>query len=544
MSVAADTTPTTRLTLEESMQRRLALLEECNTDPQLRSLLLAHYKYNVVDWCNDFVWTYDPRRQPSNIPFDLYPKQEEFLNWITDRYELKEDCIAEKSRDTGFTWLCVLWATHRMLFYSGFKATFGSRKAGLVDTLGDPDSIFEKVRMLIRGLPWWMRPKRLADNKLKITNKDNGSTLTGEGGDNMGRGGRSSIYFKDESAFIERPEKVDAAVSNNSDCKVDISTPNGPGNPFYRKRMSKLFPVFTCHWLDDERKNIWELRDEHGAIVATGHGRNAPEGAKYPWYEKMKRSLDKVILAQEVDLDYMASIEGVCIPHEWVMAAVDLCDRLNLPRNGRPKAGLDVADGGKDKSVLTSRRGCVVENIESRSEGNTNSTAYWARDLCYSWGVDLLNYDGIGIGAGVGGTLALDPNLRIRVQKVVGSGDTTDTVWECFDYRTSGELFHNLRAELWWMVRRRFEKTYEFTTGEAIYPLDELISIPNHPDLIVQLSSPLRKYTDSGKTLIESKEDMAKRSIESPDFADSLVYAFAPDYAPVFGVSNSASYSY
>ena len=112
-----------------------------------------------------------------------------------------------------------------------------------------------------------------------------GTIIKGEAGDNIGRGGRSSIYFKDESAFYERPDKIEAALSQNSDVKIDVSTPNGTGNPFYRKRHGGQIPVFTFHWRQDPRKD-------------------------QAWYDNQKRILDPVILAQEVDIDYTSSAIG------------------------------------------------------------------------------------------------------------------------------------------------------------------------------------------------------------------------------------------
>lgn len=526
--------------LKDSIERRLGLLEDANASPEFRSLVMAYSRLDVVAWVNDWVWTTDPRKSPSRMPFDLFPKQEEFLLWLNDRYELKDDAIAEKSRDVGFTWLCAAWMIHRWLFYPDFKGTFGSRKSDLVDRLGDPDSIFEKMRLLLRSLPWWMLPSRWRDNELRLFNLDNGSIITGEGGDQMGRGGRSSIYITDEAAFIPRAEKVDAAVSANSDCKIKVSTPNGPGNTFYRQRFSGNFSVFTFDWKDDPRKNHWELKDESGSVIATGQGRDAPIGAVYPWYEKQKRDLDSVVLAQEVDLNYMAAVEGICIPHEWVLAAVELCDRLELPRRGQRTAGLDVADGGKDSTVLITRIGPIVEDIIDRREGNTALTTYWADDHCNSLKVDLLNYDAIGPGANVGGLLSLKEGLRYRLFGVIGGASCTDMVWSQFGDKASEDIFINLRAELWWLLRRRFEKTFEFVNGDAVYPLDELISIPNHATLIAQLSQPLKRYNDTGKIAIESKAEMAKRGVGSPDFADALVYAFAPDLTPVWGVSQAS----
>ena len=53
-----------------------------------------------------------------------------------------------------------------------------------------------------------------------------------------------------------------------------------------------------------------------------------------------------------------------------------------------------------------------------------------------------------------------------------------------------------------------------------------MISVPNHPELIAQLSLPIYMSTEQGKVQIESKDDMRRRGIESPDFADALVLAF------------------
>jgi phage terminase large subunit len=442
------------------------------------------------------------------------------------------------------TWLCVAWALHRWLFFNGFKATFGSRKQTLVDQIGNPDAIFEKLRLLFYALPWWMQPRAFVDNEMKLLNRDNGSAITGEAGDNMGRGGRSSIYFIDEAAFIDRPDKVDAAISNNSDCKIKISTPNGSGNPFAQQRHSGNFPVFTLHWLEDPRKNAWMLSNETGEAISSGTGRDAPPGAIYPWYEKQKRVLNRVVLAQEVDLDYNASLEGVCIEARWVQAAIDLCHRIKFPEIGAIAAGFDVADGGANLNVFIPRRGAVVLGIVDWATGNTTQTAYKARDLGREWAIARLHFDCLGPGTGVHGTLSSCDNVPFDLEPVNGGDRCTDRYWEQFGDRPSSDIFINLRAELWWLLRTRFEKTYEHLHGIQEHPLEDLISIPNHGVLIGQLSQPLVLYDDTGKIKIESKKDMARRGVPSPDFADALAYAFAPPQTRAWAVSHQSGWGY
>ncbi len=81
-------------------------------------------------------------------------------------------------------------------------------------------------------------------------------------------------------------------------------------NPFAQKRHSGRIPVFTFHWRNDPRK------DEQ-------------------WYEKECLKIDNpVIVAQELDLNYQASVEGILIPAEWVQAAIDAHIKLGFLTTG------------------------------------------------------------------------------------------------------------------------------------------------------------------------------------------------------------------
>ena len=338
-----------------------------------------------------------------------------------------------------------------------------------------------------------------------IVSPKNDSTITGEGGSEIGRGGRKSRYFVDEAAFLPNPKVTEAALSRTTRVRIDVSTPNGTGNPFHTRRFSGTVPVFTFHWRDDPRKDD-------------------------AWYEREKRRIgDSVIIAQELDIDYNASIEGVCIPAAWVHSAV----RLALHSSGLPVAGWDVADEGRCRNVLVCRSGPVITDIHDWAQMDIVQSTHYAADQCREMEITALNYDGIGVGAGVRGVfnnLETSPGFRTTAVNVGES--PSDAIWP--DGKTSKERFRNLRAELWWLLRSRFEKAHShalYLMGNpegATFPDDEMISIPNHPFLISQLSLPLYKFTETGKVQIESKRDMQKRGIVSPDFADALALAFAP----------------
>lgn len=485
--------------IRDILRERAGRLKIIRKDPKALAAAKVFYKTHPVEFIEDWLFTYDPRRDGAKfIPFILFQKQKDFIHWLNDRFEGRQDGIAEKSRDMGATWLCVAWSVWRFLFHGGVKVGFGSRKEELVDKLGDNDSIFEKIRLVLRRLPREFKPKgwnvRIHDNHLKLINPENGSTITGEGGDNIGRGGRSSIYFLDEAAHIAHPQAVDAALDDNSDCKISISTPNGTGNTFYKKRMSGKFAVFTFHWKD--------------------HPCKTPE-----WYEEQKRLRDPQNLAQEIDIDYEASLEGITIPSAWVRAARGLKIARGM---GNRIAGLDVG-GGSDLSVFVVRHGPKVEVPIHWNDPDLINTADNAAALTRKHNAEYLNYDVFGIGQGVMSKLKRIADVRSRGINV---GDKpTKARWA--DNKSSVEKFQNLKAELWWVLRDAIHKTYQYVNGVADYPADELISLPEHDQLCSELSLPRWFLTPAGKIQIETKEQLKKRGVKSPDFADALVLTFA-----------------
>ena len=484
---------------------RIKLLEKAEKDKAFRKIFKERCKRDVVFFCNSICSTYDPRKKPSMIPFILFPKQEEYLLWRNERRFKKEHGLVEKSRDLGLTYLNVLSQTHAWLFEQGYAGLMTSRKEMLVDRRGDPSSIFEKFRIILRYLPSWMLPENFSwsehDNYMRLVNPDNGSVITGEVGQSSGRGGRSSVCDWDEVAFAERPEMIDAALSQNSDVIIYTSTPNGIGNLFYRKRFSNKIPVFTVTWKDHPEK------DEE-------------------WYKRQQNNLDPIILAQEVDLDYTASSEGIYISAKWVQSAIAYNDKPFIPAIGENVAALDVASSGQNRTVFGARKGNVVYFIKDWQGLNTTQSAYEVRDLMKELGCTHLTYDSDGIGGELANSW-VGEDLEFTLYPFHGNGTPTERVWEGED-KTSKQKFKNARAEASGILRERFRKTYENYHAIKLHPVEELISIPNHSTLIAQLSVPKYKRDASGKILIESKEDMRKRGVESPDFYDMLALLVAP----------------
>ena len=504
--------------IDQNELSRQAELYKCKNDP--------------IHWFNHWIWTYDPRGMsfglPANIPFVLRPKQVELVDWLLERENTQTHGLIEKSRDEGMSYVVLGFYLHRWLFVEGFAGGVGSRKEELVDKKGDPKTLLHKFRDMFSKMPDWMKPEKFVekihDNYMRIINPDNGATITGEAGDNIGRGGRTTMYFLDEWAFVDRQEAVDAAISQNTNVHIKGSTPNGIGDRFHQDRFSGRYAVFTMPWRANPDKN-WTV-EYNGKVI-------------HPWYEKQLATLDDVVLAQEVDINYAASVEGVLIPSAWIQAATDAHIKLGIEPTGDRIAGLDVADEGKDKNSYAARHGIVLTYLETWSGKGDDifGTTQKAMDLSIEQSIDPLYYDADGLGAGCRGDARVINELQrekglpeVTVESFRGSGSVWEPDEQMVEGRLNKDFFANMKAQSWWWLRMRFQETFRAIEGRDYDP-DMLISLSSeHIDskelalLTTELSQPTYTKNGTGKILVNKQPD----GTASPNRADSIMICFNP----------------
>lgn len=226
----------------KTFQDRINRINQLKANPVLVYGAKQYYKDKPIEFIEDWLCTYDPRNaardMPTTMPFILFPRQRDYVNWVHDMLDQKEDGTVEKCRDAGVTEVSTAWSIWAWLFKDGFSVGWGSRKE-LLDRIGDPDSIFEKIRSKIRLLPNFFLPEGFNEkehfNYMKIINPENGATITGEAGINIGRGGRKSIYFVDESAHCDKQEAIEAALG-------DKPTPKSTSAPLTGRTYSTNAP--------------------------------------------------------------------------------------------------------------------------------------------------------------------------------------------------------------------------------------------------------------------------------------------------------------
>lgn len=513
--------------------RRLAWLRSETTHPETGEVqtpdgkfaaLHVHYRANPIAFINDWGVTFDPRNAdidlPTLVPFILFPKQIEWLEWVLERWASRESGITEKSRDCGVSWLAISLACTLCNFRDGLVIGFGSRKEEYVDKLDAPKSLFYKARAFQSYIPpeftggWNLKTDA---PHLRIKFPATGSHISGEAGDNIGRGDRATLYFVDEAAHLERPQLIDASLSATTNCRIDVSSVNGMGNPFAVKRHAwPAHRVFIFDWRDDPRKD-------------------------QAWYDKQVSDLDPVTLAQEVNRDYAASVEGVLIPSAWVEAAIDAHTKLGIAPTGARRGGLDVADEGRDTNAYAGVGGWLLEVLEEWSGKGDDifGTVQRAFQLTDEQLYPGFLFDSDGLGAGVRGdarvinqqrTMAAVRTLDVqpfRGSEAVYNPEALVDPNGPPNGRRNKDMFANRKAQAWWELRRRFQATFRAVTASAPYNPDDLMSISSGLALLSKLKGELSQPTYSlnlaGKIII----DKAPEGSKSPNLADAVMIAYS-----------------
>ena len=209
--------------------------------------------------------------------------------------------------------------------------------------------------------------------------------------------------------------------------------------------------------------------------------------------------------------DFMAARkdhEWQVIPSEWIELAFQRWETNKDQRLRMDVIGVDVAQGGADKTVLAPLRGVrfdppiIRRGVDTKDGSDVGSlvikerrdNAYIVVDATGGWGGDTIGF--------------LTRENKIDVGSAVfseGSGSSA---------KDSKMPFLNKRAEWYW----RFRESLHPTSGDDI-------ALPRDGKIKAELTA--ARWELRGRSIkIESKDEIRERTGSSPDIADALVIAW------------------
>lgn len=378
-------------------------------------------------------------------------------------------------------------------------------------------NLFEMVKRYQQHNP--LAPSTKASNakELIFGAIDAGYKLATAGTDDVGRSNTAQLIHGSEFAFWRNPQMHLAGLGNTvadmpgSEIILE-STGNGQGNSFHlmwqeaEAGRGLFIPIFVpWFWQDEYRSPVspdLELSSEdvkyqlaYGLDMEQMQWRAnkiATYGKGFEWLFDQEYPATAALAFQSATLNPLIS------PND-VMAAVN----STFVESRAPLIiGCDPAGDGAndaDRTAIAFRRGRMCSRIEYHERMNTMQIAGLLASYWRDRRPDAMFVDKGGLGAGI-----VDRLLELNIP-VIGVNNASQPM--------DVERYENKRAEMWYLMKEWLE--------------DAPCRIPNDAALISDLTAPQPRDSSNGRKMLESKKDMKKRGIRSPDGGDALSLTFA-----------------
>lgn len=285
------------------------------------------------------------------------------------------------------------------------------------------------------------------------------------------------------------------AITTNEDCRIlAIGNPDDPNTEF--GRICKPGSGWAVHQISAFDSPNFTNEPVPAGLRPLLLSPEWVEDKEKRWGEGSPRYVSKVLG------DFPEIGEDTLIAPALIEAAQLRTLNENADDQG---LGVDVARFGTDRTIIVKRAGPVARVVGSFSKlATTETTGHVIAAAREMVGEFDIRVDGVGVGGGVVDQLVEQGWAVMDMQAGAAAMDSTH--------------FINARAEWFWGLRERFEQ------GDI--DLD-----PDDDEMAAALGSLRYKFTSRGQVQIESKDEMRKRGLPSPDRADALmlVYAFVPD---------------
>ena len=304
------------------------------------------------------------------------------------------------------------------------------------------------------------------------------------------------LAIGDEAVGLKR-DLIDALgniTSNEGCCRLLICNPTNPAS-----YVGKIFKEEIGNWV---RHTISVFDSPKFTGETEGLNEEALQGMvdqSYPEDKAVEWGKDSARYKARVEGEFAWDLEDVLIGPEDVARGVD---NEIIPVSDTPVyLGVDVARFGKDKSVIYVNRGGQIRLYKDFDQNSLVQLAAEVHLAATELGAHEVRYDVQGVGQGFEELLLQHEPRTYRMIGLAGSAASPDR-----------RQWFNARA-YWW-------DTFRKGLRAGNYDLD-----PDDEKLGDELIMVEYKFAPTGGLLIESKDEMRKRGIKSPDYADAAIYA-------------------
>jgi hypothetical protein len=386
-------------------------------------------------------------------------------------------------------------------------------------------NLFDLVRRFHENMPEDQRPHTGTSNaqELIFDKIDSGYLVSVATHEGAGRSATAQCLHASECAFWENLPLQMAALLQ--------TVPDLPGTEIIIESTANGFNDFHSLWRKAEAGESEFLPIFLPWSLDAGYARELPEGFVMDSEESKLADLYKLTpqqmawrrnkISQLGSAEYFAQEYPLTASEAFISSTFDgfipasliiKARREKVESSGQLVIGVDPAGMGADRTSIAWRRGRSIIKVESRRGIDTMSVVGWIQKIIREDKPARVNIDVGGLGVGVYDRLIELGHSRSLIQAINFGGKPVEPP-PLDETGKPGGGPANRRAEMWSNMKHVLE--------------EGRFSLPDRDSLQADLVSCGYKYNSEGRLVLESKQDMRRRGVPSPDEGDAVALCFA-----------------
>jgi hypothetical protein len=316
---------------------------------------------------------------------------------------------------------------------------------------------------------------------------------------------RNVLVIMDEACGIEKPlwDAVDSLVANETSRLLAIGNPDDPSTQFHEVcRPGSGWHVVGIDAFESPNLTGEPIPDWLRPLLVS---KMWVEEKRLTWGESSPQWASKVRGRFPVIGD------DTLIGEDAIRLAVSKFS--TTPPGSVIELGVDVARYGSNASIIVLNK---MPRVSIYKKLRNRDTMYLVGEIVNAvreTKATVIKIDDAGLGGGPLDRLRelqkTEPHRLPPSVKILGIN-----AGSAASKKKASERFFNLRAELYWNLRTLFNEGH--------------IAIDGDQDMQKQLSHIKYSIDSHGRICVETKEELKKRGLQSPDEADALMLACAP----------------